>query len=69
MISSSFTCTASPSRFCVAWIRKTIRKVTIVVPVLMTNCHVSLKPKSGPVNAHTTTTSPASMNVWGRPVV
>jgi len=35
------------SRFWVAWIRKTIRNVRIVVPVLMTSCHVSLKPKRG----------------------
>ena len=31
------------------WIRNTIRNVTIVVPVLMTSCHVSEKPKIGPV--------------------
>ena len=41
------------SRFCVFWIRNTIRNVTIVVPVLMTSCHVSLKPNSGPVTAQT----------------
>jgi len=29
-----------------------MRKVTIVVPVLMTSCQVSEKPKSGPVKAH-----------------
>src|ERR1044071_5150729 len=33
--------------------RKTIRNVTMVVPVLMTSCHVSLKPKRGPVTAQT----------------
>jgi len=27
-----------------AWIRKTIKKVTIVVPVLITGCQVSEKP-------------------------
>jgi len=32
---------ADPSRFCAFWIRNTIRKVTIVVPVLMISCHVS----------------------------
>ena len=42
------------SRFCVFWIRNTIRKVTMVVPVLMTSCQVSEKPKSGPVTAQTT---------------
>ena len=38
---------AAPSRFCVFWIRNTIRNVTMVVPVLMTSCHVSEKPKNG----------------------
>jgi hypothetical protein len=37
----------------VFWIRKTIRKVTIVVPVLIISCHVSEKWKMGPVAAHT----------------
>ena len=42
--------TAGPvSRFCVAWIRKTISNVTIVVPALMTSCQVSPKPNKGPV--------------------
>jgi hypothetical protein len=45
--SSSFNCRASVSRLCVAWIRKTIKNVTIVVPVLMTSCQVSLKPRAG----------------------
>jgi hypothetical protein len=34
--SSSLIWMASVSRFCVFWIRKTIRNVTIVVPVLIT---------------------------------
>ena len=34
------------------WIRNTIRNVTIVVPVLMTSCHVSENPNSGPVTSH-----------------
>ena len=42
--------------FWVFWIRNTIKKVTIVVPVLMTNCHVSEKPKNGPLTAQTITT-------------
>ena len=29
------------TRFCVFWIRNTIRNVTMVVPVLITSCHVS----------------------------
>jgi hypothetical protein len=33
------------ARFCVFWMRNTIRNVTIVVAVLMTSCQVSLKPK------------------------
>src|SRR5688500_17345109 len=48
--------------------RKTIKKVMIVVPVLMTSCQVSLNPKSGPVTAHATTTETAIMNVTGLPV-
>ena len=35
-----------------AWIRKTIKKVTIVVPVLITSCQISEKPNIGPVIAH-----------------
>jgi len=41
MSSSSFTWMAALSRFCEFWMRKTIRNVSIVVPVLITNCHVS----------------------------
>ena len=41
MSSSSFRCSALASRFWVFWMRKTIRKVTIVVPVLMTSCQFS----------------------------
>src|SRR5215510_7859338 len=48
--------------------RKTIKNVTIVVPVLMTNCHVSLKPKTGPVPAQTTITVTATRKATGRPV-
>ena len=40
-ISSSLACIAAPSRFCEFWIRNTIRKVMIVVPVLITSCQVS----------------------------
>ena len=39
--SSSLACSAALSRFWVFWIRNTIRKVTMVVPVLITNCQVS----------------------------
>src|SRR4029453_7135446 len=68
MSSSNFTCIASESRFCVLWIRNTIKKVTIVVPVLMMSCHVSLKPNSGPVIAQIMITATARMKVPGRPV-
>ena len=40
----------------------------IVVPVLITNCHVSLNPKIGPVTPHTTMIRKARKNVPGRPV-
>src|SRR5437867_1535608 len=47
--------------------RNTIRNVTIVVPVLITSCHVSLKPKCEPKSAHTTIITAARMKVAGRP--
>src|SRR3954465_13226792 len=47
--------------------RKTIRNVMIVVPVLMISCHVSENPKIGPVTAQIMITSTASMNVVARP--
>jgi hypothetical protein len=46
--------------------RKTIRKVTMVV---MTSCQVSLKPKIGPVTAHTITTATANKKVTGLPEI
>src|SRR6478672_3066530 len=48
--------------------RKTIKKVTIVVLVLMTNCHVSEKLNSGPVIPHARITRTASTNAHGEPV-
>jgi hypothetical protein len=39
----------------------------IVVPVLMTNCHVSLNPKMGPVMIHTAMIVTAQVNTRGRP--
>src|SRR5574338_273384 len=47
--------------------RNTMRKVTIVVPVLMTSCQVSLKWKSGPLTAHATITKTAMPKVTGCP--
>src|SRR5256885_897200 len=49
--SSSLSWIALPSRFWVAWMRKTIRKVTMVVPVLITSCQLSEKPNTGPLIA------------------
>jgi hypothetical protein len=59
--------TAALSRFCEFWITKTIKKVKIVVPVLITSCHVSLKPKMGPVRSQARTTPAASANAIGWP--
>ena len=39
-----------------------------VVPVLITSCQVSLKPNSGPVATHASTTPSASAKHNGRPV-
>ena len=39
----------------------------MVVPVLMTSCQVSEKPKSGPVSAHTATANTASAKTHARP--
>src|SRR5262245_6281051 len=47
--------------------RKTIRNVTIVVPVLMTSCHVSEKWKIGPVTAHARMTATATANAQELP--
>src|SRR5262245_5265058 len=67
--SSSLTWTASASRFCVLWIRNTMRKVTMVVPVFTTSCQVSLQWKMGPVTAQTTMTASAIAKASGLPVV
>src|SRR5262245_29662512 len=44
-----------------------MRKVTMVVPVLMTSCQVSEKPKIGPVTAQATITATAIMKAQGEP--
>src|SRR5262245_1301976 len=44
-----------------------MRNVTIVVPVLITSCHVSLKPKRGPLIAQIKITTTADVNTRGRP--
>jgi hypothetical protein len=48
--------------------RNTIKKVIIVVPVLITSCHVSEKWKSGPVVAQTATIKIAPKNTVAVPV-
>src|SRR4030095_7210293 len=47
--------------------RKTIRNVTIVVPVLMASCQVSLYRKNGPVTSQASITATAPAKVRGRP--
>jgi hypothetical protein len=42
-----------------------MRNVTMVVAVLMTSCHVSLKPKIGPQTIQTRMTSVAKANASG----
>lgn len=39
--SFNFSCTAIDSLFCDLWIRKTIKNVTMEVPVLITSCQFS----------------------------
>jgi hypothetical protein len=65
--SSSLTWIAALSRFWEFWIRNTIRKVMMVVPVLMTNCHVSENPNNGPVTAQIMIVNEARTNVVARP--
>jgi hypothetical protein len=55
------------SRLVVAWMTNTIRNVTIVVAVLITSCHVSEKPNSGPVISHVTMTTAARSSANGEP--
>jgi len=64
---SNFSCTARDSRFCVFWIRNTIRNVTIVVAVLMTSCHVVEKRRAGPRIAQTAIVATAAANAHGDP--
>ncbi|MNG31950.1 hypothetical protein D3C84_1178490 [compost metagenome] len=39
----------------------------MVVPVLITSCQVSLKPKSGPLTIQASTTATATAKTGGRP--
>ena len=47
--------------------RNTIRNVTIVVVVLITNCQVSLKPNSGPVTSQPRISTTANVKTGGWP--
>src|SRR5881275_345856 len=67
-ISLSFRWMARASLFCARWMRKTIKKVTIVVPVLITSCQVSEKWKKGPVAIQTRITSVASAKAQELPL-
>src|SRR5690349_19856032 len=58
---------ALESRFWVFWIRKTIRKVMIVVPVLITSCQTSEKWKNGPLMAQTTMIATATRKAQAVP--
>ena len=49
--------------------RKTIRKVIIVVAVFMTSCQVLLNPNMGPVIAQTRMMIMAITKATGRPVI
>src|SRR5438105_10587964 len=46
---------------------KTIKKVTMVVPVLMVSCQKSEKPKNGPLTAHIAMTATAAATAMGLP--
>src|ERR1700704_4830580 len=48
--------------------RKTIKNVMMVVPVLMTSCQVSLNRNSGPVTSQARITPTARLKVAGLPV-
>ncbi|QTK80569.1 hypothetical protein AT6N2_C3055 [Agrobacterium tumefaciens] len=65
--SSSFASIAAESLFCEFCTRKIIRKVTMVVPVLMTSCQTSENPKSGPLMPQTITVPSATTKAVGEP--
>jgi hypothetical protein len=50
---SSLACSSQVSSFWAFWIRKTSRKFTMVVPVLVTSCQPSEERNSGPVLGQT----------------
>src|SRR5213595_438761 len=63
--SSSLSCMALASRFCVFWIRNTISAGMIEQITLIVSCQVSEKRKAGPSSSHTTTPLSAAMKVQG----
>jgi hypothetical protein len=65
--SSSLRWSARESRFCVFWIRNTIRNVTIVVLVLMMSCQVSEKANAGPVMSQPRISATEAMNAYAEP--
>ena len=65
--SLSFICMALESLFCAFWIRKTMRNVTMVVPVLITICHTSENLNTGPVAAQIITKILAPIKAPGLP--
>jgi hypothetical protein len=64
---SSFACIAWASRFCVAWIKNTIRNVSTVVLVFIISCQVSDQLKIGPEMNHNIVNTHAIMNASGAP--
>jgi len=58
---------AIESLFCAFCFKNTIRKALIVVPVIITNCHVLKKLNNGPVSAHISTTLNAPTNAGVQP--
>src|SRR6218665_2466823 len=67
--SFSLSWIASESLFCAFWIRNTIKKVTIVVPVLITSCQFSENLKKGYVTAQRSIRAQAVKNAGVPPVI
>src|SRR6266545_60347 len=67
-MSDSMRSCASVIRFDALPSKNTIKKVTIVVPVLMISCQVSLKFAAGPSVAQTATTTSAAKKACGLPM-
>lgn len=65
--SSSWACSASLTNSLPGCPEEHIRKVPIVVPVLISSCQVSLKPKIGPEVSHGRISAPDSRSAWACP--